>query len=265
MNRNFLTWIALRYFRSKKRTGLISFTSYVSVVGIALGGFAMLVALSVFKWFRSRNYQPGNRSGIASQSYRNRIIGRGCRADPKDPERRSHSGYLSVCSEKSILSSSQMEAVVRIKSPRKCRAREQLSGESAIIRGGANFISATSDLPGIVVGYQLGRQTGVYPGDTLNIINPLGIGTGLNIPVVGRFAVTGVFRLDLFDYDENMAFIELAEGQKIFEMGAAFSGIDIRLEIINFVAKVKQRLTVQLGSRYEISAGKTCIAHCSAP
>ncbi|MDD5230565.1 MAG: lipoprotein-releasing system transmembrane subunit LolC, partial [Candidatus Marinimicrobia bacterium] len=53
MNRKFLDWIALRYFRSKKKTGLISFTSYVSVVGIALGSFAMLVALSILNGFEA--------------------------------------------------------------------------------------------------------------------------------------------------------------------------------------------------------------------
>jgi len=254
MNRNFLNWIALRYFRSKKKTGLISFTSYVSVAGIALGGFAMLVAMSVLNGFEaevtSRVIDQESHLRISGPELSHSDLARMRAILSGTPVKEIYPFIL----KKSILSSEQMEAVVRIKALETATLERQLSGESAITRGKANFTSATSDLPGIVVGFQLADKLGVYPGDTLNIINPLGIGSGLNIPVMGQFAVTGVFKLDLFDYDENLAFIELPQGQRIFEMDANFSGIDIRLEQYKYVDKAKQQLQYGLGDQFEIAS-----------
>ncbi|HMA61808.1 MAG TPA: hypothetical protein VKP78_04080, partial [bacterium] len=51
MKKSTLTWIALKYFRSKKETGLVSFTSWVSIIGIGLGAFALVITLSVLNGF----------------------------------------------------------------------------------------------------------------------------------------------------------------------------------------------------------------------
>ena len=45
------TWIGLRYLRSKKRNGFVSFISVMSVAGIALGVTALIVVLSVMNGF----------------------------------------------------------------------------------------------------------------------------------------------------------------------------------------------------------------------
>ncbi|MBP7885827.1 MAG: ABC transporter permease [Candidatus Marinimicrobia bacterium] len=254
MNKNFLNWIALRYFRSKKKTGLISFTSYISIIGIALGAFAMLVALSVLNGFEA---EITNRV-IDIESHL-RISGRNLQSAQIERVKEALTGVpvreiYPFVMKKSILSSEQMEAVVRIKAIESATLEQQLSGPRTMMRGGANFLSATSNLPGIVVGYQLADKLGVYPGDTLNVINPTSLGSGLNIPIIGQFAVTGVFQLDLFDYDENIAFIELKVGQEIFEMGDNYSGIDIRLENYRYVEKAKQQLVAQLGNGYDVAS-----------
>ncbi|HRS91454.1 MAG TPA: lipoprotein-releasing system transmembrane subunit LolC, partial [Candidatus Marinimicrobia bacterium] len=115
MNKNFLNWIALRYFRSKKKTGLISFTSYISIIGIALGAFAMLVALSVLNGFEA---EITNRV-IDIESHL-RISGRNLQSAQIERVKEALSGVpvreiYPFVMKKSILSSEQMEAVVRIK------------------------------------------------------------------------------------------------------------------------------------------------------
>jgi len=223
-------------------------------MGIALGAFAMLVALSVLNGFEA---EITNRV-IDIESHL-RVSGRNLQSDQVEQVREALTAvpvreiYPFVL-KKSILSSEQMEAVVRIKAIEPATLEQQLSGPRTMMRGGANFLSATSNLPGIVIGYQLADKLGVYPGDTLNVINPASLGSGLNIPIIGQFAVTGVFQLDLFDYDENIAFIELEVGQKIFEMGDNYSGIDIRLENYQYVRKAKQQLVATLGEEYDVAS-----------
>ena len=45
-------WIAFRYLRTKKRDGLLSFITIVSIVGIALGIITLIVVLSVMNGFQ---------------------------------------------------------------------------------------------------------------------------------------------------------------------------------------------------------------------
>ena len=46
------TWIGLRYMRAKKRNGLMSVISIISIFGIATGVTALIVVLSVMNGFQ---------------------------------------------------------------------------------------------------------------------------------------------------------------------------------------------------------------------
>ena len=49
---NLENWIGLRYLRTKKRNGFISFISVISVLCIALGVMTLIVVLSVMIGFQ---------------------------------------------------------------------------------------------------------------------------------------------------------------------------------------------------------------------
>lgn len=253
MNRKVLNWIAFRYFKSKKQTGLISFTSYVSIVGIGLGAFALLVVLSVLNGFESEI--TGRVIDIESHI---RITGKDLKdSDIQKIDSTLHGEHIRnivpFVIRKSILSTMGSEAVVRVKAIDSLSLTRQIPKETAILRGDNSFVSPVSKLPGIVLGFRLADQLGLYLDDTLNIINPLAIGGTYDIPYVGQFVLSGVFKLDLFDYDDNLAFIDLKEGQTIFEMQDRYSGIDIRLDEYKNIQKIKEKLNQSLSHGYIIS------------
>ncbi|HMA61819.1 MAG TPA: FtsX-like permease family protein, partial [bacterium] len=123
----------------------------------------------------------------------------------------------------------------------------------SIIRGSSDFSSETSDMPGILLGFRLADKLGLFIGDTVNIINPTSIGGTVNIPYVGQFRLAGVYRLDLFDYDNGAGFVNISEAQRIFRMGQDFSGIDITFDNYSgienkqsiFEKELKQSLSVK--------------------
>lgn len=253
MSKNILTWISLRYFSSKKKTGLISFTSYVSIIGIALGAFALLVTLSVLNGFESEIA----RRVIDLESHL-RLSGSELRADDITTlehyfTERPGTDIQPFVLKKAILSTRGMDAVVRIKGI-EADNLATLIREEAILRGANSFQSATTDLPGVVLGFRLADRLGLYLGDTLHVVNPLKIRNAFSIPYVGNFVLTGVFRLDLFDYDENLAFIDLTESQKIFRMPGQYSGIDIRFPDYAAVNQVIPQLQTELGERFNIAS-----------
>ncbi len=247
MNKKFINWIALKYFFSKKQTGWISFTSWVSIVGVAIGIFALILAVAVLNGFESEI----SRRLIDFESHL-KIMGNDL--DPEDlalVKKTLHQekavDIYPVVSSKSILTNDFKDAAVKIKAVDSA-AREKMFRESLFLRGGNYLDSPVSDLPGIIMGYRLVDKMGLYIGDTVNVVNPLKIGSTFNIPYVGEFVLTGVFRLDLFDYDDNVAFIELAEGQRIFRKGNKFTEINVKLKNYNRAKKVLptlEKLTIE--------------------
>ncbi len=229
MQKNIINLITLRYFFSKKRTGLISFTSWISIIGVGLGGFALMFTLSVLNGFEQ---EIQNRL-IDFESHINITGDKLTQSDLElikdslDPK--AIKSILPSVTNKAILTTSYKDAVVKIKSINSVSRENMFHRESIIIRGSNSFETSISDLPGIILGYRLVDQMALYIGDTVNVVNPLKIGSTFNIPFVGKFILTGVFRLDLFDYDDNVAFIDIKDGQRIFNKPDEFTEINIKL------------------------------------
>lgn len=246
MNSRLLNWISYRYFRSKKQTGLISFTSYVSIFGIALGAFALLITLSILNGFESeitaRVIDLESHLRISGLEIDSKLLPE---LNNLLKEENIDIIYPYIL-KKSVLSNIGSDAIVRLKGIDSTVFMTKILRKSAIIRGNNTFSVPTADLPGIVLGYRLADKLGLFLGDTINVINPLDIKSTYSIPFVGRFVLSGVFRLDLFDYDENLAFVEISETQKIFKMPLQYSGIDIRFENYKNIPEIKERLMKNL-------------------
>ncbi|MDO9548252.1 MAG: hypothetical protein Q7J65_04730, partial [Candidatus Marinimicrobia bacterium] len=144
MNNRLLNWISYRYFRSKKQTGLISFTSYVSIFGIALGAFALLITLSILNGFESEIT-----ARVIDLESHLRISGPDI--DPKLlPEL---NGLLKeedidiiypYTLKKSVLSNFGSDAIVRLKGIDSTVFGTKIMQKSAIIRGNNNFTVPTA-------------------------------------------------------------------------------------------------------------------------
>ena len=169
MNKKFINMVAFKYFFSKKQTGLISFTSWVSIVGVAIGIFAMILAVAVLNGFENEI----SRRLIDFESHL-KIMGNNLTADNvaaikkqfvKEPKLSIHPAVTS----KSILTNDYKDAVVKIKGV-DSTAREEMFSESLFVRGGNYLNSAVSDLPGIIMGYRLVDKMGLYIGDTVNVL-----------------------------------------------------------------------------------------------
>jgi len=254
MSRSILTWISLRYFKSKKQTGLISFTSYISIAGIALGAFTLLITLSTLNGFESEIS-----SRVIDFESHIRITGKEI-TDTQIAriktllQGRNINVIYPFVTKKSVLSTVGTDAVVRLKGIDSTVFSTRIVLPQAIIRGNNSFTAPTSNLPGIVVGYRLADKLGLFLGDTVNVINPLDIRSSLSIPYIGQFALSGVFKLDLFDYDENLAFVDLHQAQRIFKMEGLYSGIDVRFDKYKNSSEIKANLQADLGSQFSVSS-----------
>jgi len=89
---------------------------------------------------------------------------------------------------------------------------------------------------GIVVGSELADVLGVTPGDTVVLSSPV---IGLNTP----FKVSGVFKTGMYDYDLNLAFVNLEDAQAFFGVGSVVTQVGLRLAEPYGAPAVKRQIT----------------------
>ena len=109
---------------------------------------------------------------------------------------------------------------------------------------------ANAAVPPLVLGKDLADQIGVQVGDQVVVTSPQG---ELN-PVIGLvpkfqpFKVVGIFHSGFYQYDSGMAFIGLADAQRLFDEPDLLSVISFKVDNLNHAP--------QIGREIEQAAGK---------
>jgi len=101
----------------------------------------------------------------------------------------------------------------------------------------------------ILLGRESAKELGLLTGDVFNLIVPnAGISPAGAVPETVRVKVGGTFETGVFDFDERMAFISLADAESI--MGPGISGIEVKLKDVYSADVVRGRIISKLGRDY---------------
>ncbi len=100
---------------------------------------------------------------------------------------------------------------------------------SSVLMG--NMDSLQPGSRNIAIGSRLALKMGVRPGDTLTIINPQGRSTPFGtVPRQIGYTVTVVFEVGIYDFDERMVIMPMANAQTLLLMGNTISAIEVTTE-----------------------------------
>lgn len=124
-------------------------------------------------------------------------------------------------------------------------AEPAVSDLAAKVRGGK-----LSDLQpgefGVVLGSELARALGVFPGEKVTLIAPQGQVTPAGVvPRLKQFTVTGVFESGHYEYDSSMALVHLDDAAKLFRTGGP-TGVRLKLKDMQKAPAVAQELSQTL-------------------
>ena len=237
ISRSFPLFVALRYGIPAKGTGTSGFLSAVSLLGLSLGVFALIVVVSVMNGFerelQSRllsllphvqlltpnvtSHANNDTSDIQArdwQSLRNELL--------KHPDVTGAAPYVEATV---MLSANQRFHSVTLTGIDTGSEQSVSVLHQHIIAGDIDRLADTRY--GIVIGRLLARQLGVIPGDKLNIIMPKVSITPLG-PVTRqkRFEVVAVFEVGA-DLDQNLVITNMMSSQKLLVMGSHITGLRI--------------------------------------
>ena len=259
-------FISLRYLRAKRREAFISLITAIATIGVMIGVMTLNIVLSVMTGFeedlrdRILGFNPhivlSSLSG-ATGDY-NHLVEKARQvpgvvaaapfiySQVMVTSRQSVAGVL-VRGLEPALASDVVDVVDHLKNG----TIEGLGQPQQVtIRDGAEERTVT--LSGIIIGQELARQLGVIVGDAINVISPLNTTPGPlgMVPKVKRFVVTALFDSGMYNYDEGLMIMSLADAQSFFGLGERVTGIEVRVQDVYAAQAIARRLEAMLGFPY---------------
>jgi len=255
---SFEFFIGGRYLKTKQKQAFISLITFLSIAGVTVGVMALIIVIAVMAGFESD--LKSRILGVESHLVLTRHDGR-------------FSDYRNVLSK--LEKNKDIESATPfIYSQVMLRSASGVSG--ALLRGISpesagrvikNFEAVPLEerfkikkgkpgeptAPGIILGQELAKNIGAMKGDMIYLISPRGMLSPVgHIPDMKRFKVTDFFKSGMYEYDGSLAYIHLAEAQKLQKMGDTVTGIEIRVNDIYKAKKIGEEIIDDLGFPYWI-------------
>jgi len=109
----------------------------------------------------------------------------------------------------------------------------------------------TEPLPGIILGDKLGELLQVGPGDTVQVINPLGDGErgmlGMPSPKVMNLRVLATYHSGMYEYDTKWTYIDLPQARHFLGKDDEVTGLELRVDDIDDVERISREVEQALG------------------
>jgi lipoprotein-releasing system permease protein len=250
---NFELLLGLRYVRARRRRtggGFVSFISFVSMAGIALGVAALIVVLSVMNGFQQelRTRILGVASHVQINAYEGELQDWRKYADiaRKQPEVRAAAPFVQAQA-MFAMDSNVRGAIVRGIDP----ALEDAVADFAKFMKAGQLGDLKPGEFGVILGSDLARALGVLPGDKVTLIAPQGLVTPAAVlPRVKQFRVVGIFEAGMYEYDAGLALLNIQDAQRLFQLGEGVSGVRLKLSELFDAPAVARKLAPQMPEAY---------------
>lgn len=235
MQRSFEWFVAARYLRARHRHAFINVVTVISVLGVAAGVMALVLALAINNGFRQR-LQTSLLGATPHVAVLERVPSTGI------------TGWRELAAKLSNLegvtsAEPALYGKVMVASP--------LQPAEANLKGVPRFpvpVSAPAPdqrYPQVVLGAQLARRTGMKEGSVVKLLSPQGEMTPFGMkPAEFTFRVAALFESGFYDLDNQFAFVLLPEAQRVFQTGDVVNAIELKvadLERASTIARAAER------------------------
>ena len=246
-------WIGLRYLRAKRDNRFVSFISGISMAGIALGVATLVAVLSVMNGFEKDLQQR-----ILDVVSHATLEGEDGRLDGwREAKRRTahEPGVVAVApfvEGRGMLVAGQRSAAVELRAVLPAEERAVSALHRHLSGGGLDELQ-----PGawrILAGRGLAATLGVGIGDTVLVVIAQGNVTPAGVaPRMRRFTVAGLIDAGMYEYDQGLALLHLADAQKLYRLGDAVTGLRFAFEDADAAPRRIRELAEGLGGSYLVS------------
>ena len=226
--------IAWRYLRARRAEGGVSTMTWISLIGVTLGVFAMIATLAVRSGFRAEFVDT-----IVGANAHITVYEMGT-MQPNGNVDRAIRDYDALAAKVA-----EVDGVIRVAPLVRGQVMATFNGNNAgmevlgitaenlvTIPRIANPQDKQGDITrfneGIAIGSGIARSLGAQVGDRIRIISPDGVKTAFGTsPRVNAYEVTYIFTAGRYDIDRTRAYLPLAEAQSYFNSEGAVSELEV--------------------------------------
>ncbi len=250
MIRPFELFLGLRYTRARRRSHFISFISLISILGITLGIAALITVLSVMNGFGKE--LRGRILGVVSHVTVTELNGR-LRNWQGIAERVKQNPHV-IGRAPYILGQG---LAVRGKRVSGVAVRGILPAEEGQVSElGANMVEGRLESLkpggfGVIIGSTLAWKLDLALGSRVSLMVPQARATPAGLlPRFRRFTVVGIFKVDMYEYDNGLVLIHLNDAAKLYQFRKQVSGLRLKLDDLDLAPAVSNEIERNLGSDY---------------
>jgi len=232
-------FIALRYLKARRKQAFTSIVSFVSVLGIAVGVAALVIALALLTGFQQdiQSKIIGANAHIVIWS-----AGSAPMADYDEVVRRASEadGVVNasgVVLQPAAINNSYKQVFAMFKGIDPDNATTDLLDR--VVEGTADDLRVRGETEGVIIGRDMANNLLLRVGDQMqvaiydaNMLTPFGSSWF-------RFEdlrVVGIFEAGMYEYDNNWALVDLRTAQRMFYRNATNEGTDSgRADVVTFV------------------------------
>jgi lipoprotein-releasing system permease protein len=248
MSRSFEYWVGSRYVRSRSSNGFVSLISAISMLGIAIAVTVLILVLSVVNGFE--------------RELKDRLL--------------AMTAHASIESTDGKMADWESLAKVADDNPRVSATAPFIEGQGLLVFGeqlsgveirgidpvAEDAVSGVGDTmlegelaslqPGsfnIVLGVELAKALKVGVGEKVTatlaegIVTPAGV-----VPRTKRFVVSGLYRVGMYEFDRRLAFINLADAQRLYRKKGVVTGLRLAVTEIYEAPAIVREVALENGS-----------------
>jgi len=248
----FELFVARRYLRAKRKQAVISIITVISVLGVAAGVMALVIALAINNGFR--NMLQGSLLGAyAHVNVMEKEPGPGIEDWPATIAKLRKLPHVVAASpalygQVYLIGASPDGAVLKgIQTEAEVKTSDMLRNLKA---GSLDNLKTTGGLPGIILGAKLAQTLGTTMNGVIKVICPDREITPFGPrSEVYRFRVVGLFESGFYEIDSAWAFTSLGSAQTILSVGDVVNSIELKLDDIYRAPEVARLADQAVGPR----------------
>ena len=218
--------ITYRFLKARKKDGFLNIISIFSFIGIGLGVAVLIIVMSVMNGFRTEliNKIVGFNAHITVKPYEKKI----------DIDNLNENN-LNYISNDLILSNSGEAIMIKSETSKGIVLRGYSNSDFSKLElvKNKNFLGNKRNLNQnfISIGKELSFTLDLDIGDDITIMSSSGIETIIgNIPKQKTFTIISIYESGLVDFDNNIAFINLATLEEFFNLKKEDRNLEIYLK-----------------------------------
>ena len=227
--------IAKKFMLGGSGSGPSRLNGWVSIIGMIIGTFAILISLSVMNGFEERVIKKliGFEGDIRISSNVNTNL-----------EDIFSQININSSIDEALLFKERIGIIIANDDSKRVVTFKSIDMKLLSSFYDIEFTKKDTNIldTGIAIGYLLAQRLNVDIGDQITIMSPIDQSNLFGLPILIDVKVSKIFNSQVLDFDDRIVFISNEVGDRIFLRKKTYDGIDIRLKSRKELSRVKLEL-----------------------